>query len=82
MVIQVFTFKHINQLETQHCSLHHVFALKFDMTHLHKMPYDKIDEKLPAFHILVVQITIPCINQDEDILLVHWVEMFVTSYHK
>ncbi len=33
------------------------------MTHVHKMPYDWIDEKLPAFHILVVQITIPCINQ-------------------
>ncbi len=27
------------------------------------MPYDKIGERLPAFHILVVQITIPCINQ-------------------
>ncbi len=32
------------------------------------MHYDKIDEKLPAFHILVVQITIPCINQHEDLV--------------
>ncbi len=35
------------------------------MTLVQKMPSDLIDEKLPAFHILVVQITIPCINQHE-----------------
>ncbi len=28
MVIQVFSFKNVKQLETEHCSLHHDFALK------------------------------------------------------
>ncbi len=37
------------------------------MTYVHKMAYDKIDEKLPAFHILVVQITIPCIYLHEQV---------------
>ncbi len=35
------------------------------MTHVNKMPYNKIGEKLRAFHMLVVQNTIPCFNQHE-----------------
>ncbi len=31
------------------------------------MHYDLFDDKLPAFHILVVLITIPCINQHEQV---------------
>ncbi len=31
-----------------------IIKLNFAMTEVHKMLYDLIDEKLPAFHILVV----------------------------
>ncbi len=32
------------------------------MIHVHQVLYDNTDEKLPAFHILVVQITIPALT--------------------
>ncbi len=35
------------------------------MKYVHKITYDKINEKLQFFHILVLQITISCINQQE-----------------
>ncbi len=43
-------------------------TLTFDICDLFAKFYhkiDQIDETLPAFHILVVQITIPCINHHE-----------------
>ncbi len=35
------------------------------MIYAHKITYYKINEKLPVFHMLVLQITIICINQQE-----------------
>ncbi len=39
-----------------------IIKLNFAVIHVHKMPCDQIDEKLPAFHILVVQISIPTLS--------------------